>query len=239
MWFSAYAGYVILLNVRISLIDLAVINTSKIANDLSLSRISKILYYYNLYTSAGVYLKRGHIVLIVGGATAVISFSMLGYYTLQFVNIIQQEGKHRIDPGGSINVEENINNTQGIGIYAIALAEFSGSASVIIIDNGGNTIVNKSITQPVVIEPFSTESPGIYTLHLLNPTDQMLEAAIGFGDQHDVLSRRNDLSFDTVLLLVSTLVVGVVLAIAGVIITILDRRKINKMKQFGDTSDLI
>ncbi len=67
----------------------------------------------------------------------------------------------------------------------------------------------------------------------------MLEAAIGFGDQHDVLSRRNVLSFDLVLLLVSTLVVGVVLAIAGVIITILDRRKINKMKQFGDTSDLI
>ena len=186
-----------------------------------------------------MYLKRGHIVLIVGGATAVISFSLLGYYTLQFVNIIQQEGKNRIDPGGSINVQENINNTQGIGIYAITLAEFSGSASVIIIDNGGNTIVNKSITQPVVIEPFSTESPGNYTLHLLNPTGQMLEAAIGFGDQHDVLSGRNVLSSDTVLILASTLVVGVVLAIAGVIITILDRRKINKMKQFGDTSDLI
>jgi hypothetical protein len=66
-----------------------------------------------------VYLKRGHIVLIVGGATAVISFSLLGYYTVQFVNIIQQEGKHRIDPGGSINVQENITNTQGIGIYLV------------------------------------------------------------------------------------------------------------------------
>ena len=29
--------------------------------------------------------------LIVGGAIAIVSFSMLGYYTLQFVNIIQQE----------------------------------------------------------------------------------------------------------------------------------------------------
>ena len=186
-----------------------------------------------------MYLKRGHIVLIVGGATAVISFSLLGYYTVQFVNIIQQEGKHRIDPGGSINVQENITNTQGIGIYSIAFAKFSGSASVKIMDNAGNTIVNKSINQPIVIEPFNAESSGIYTLNLLNPTDQVLEAAIGFGDQEDVLSRKNLLSIDTVLVLVLTLVVGVGLAIAGVIITILDRRQINRMKRFGDTSDLI
>jgi hypothetical protein len=186
-----------------------------------------------------VYLKRGHIVLIVGGATAVISFSLLGYYTVQFVNNIQQEGKHRIDPGGSINVQENINNTQGIGIYSIAFAESSGSVSVKIIDNTGKTIVNKSINQPIVIEPFNAADSGIYTLNLLNPTDQVLEAAVGFGDKDDVLSRKNHLSFDTVLIIVATFVVGVVLAIAGVIITILDRRQINRMKQFGDTSDLI
>ncbi len=177
--------------------------------------------------------------LIVGGATAVISFSMLGYYTLQFVNIIQQEGKHRVDPGGSINVQENINNTQGIGIYAIAFAEFSGSASVIIMDNEGKTIVNKSINQPIVIEPFNAESDGIYTLNLLNPSERVLEAAIGFGDQDDVLSRKNLLSFDIVLILVSTFVIGVIVAIAGIVITILDRRQINRMKRFGDTRDLI
>ena len=136
-------------------------------------------------------------------------------------------------------MQENINNTQGIGIYSIAFAEFSGSASVIIMDNTGKTIVNKSINQPIVIEPFNAASSGIYTLNLLNPTDQVLEAAIGFGDQDDVLSRKNHLSFDTVLILVSTLVVGVVLAISGAIITILDRRQINRMKQFGDPSDLI
>ena len=33
--------------------------------------------------------------------------------------------------------------------------------------------------------------------------------------------------------------VGAVVAIAGVIIIILDRRQINRMKQFGDNSDLI
>jgi len=67
----------------------------------------------------------------------------------------------------------------------------------------------------------------------------VLEAGIGFGDQDDVLSRKNLLPFDTVLILVSTLMVGMILAIAGVIIIILDRRQINRMKQFGDNSDLI
>jgi hypothetical protein len=186
-----------------------------------------------------VYLKRGHIVLIIGGATAIISFSLLGYYTLQFVNIMQQEGKHRIDPGALVNLKEYINNTQGIGMYSIAFPEFTGSASVIIMDNAGKTMVNKSINQPIVIEPFNAESPAFYTLNLTNPTDKVLEAAIGFGDQDDVLSRKNLFSFDTVLILVSTLMVGMILAIAGVIIIILDRRQINRMKQFGDNSDLI
>jgi hypothetical protein len=67
----------------------------------------------------------------------------------------------------------------------------------------------------------------------------VLEAAIGFGDQEDMLSRKNLFSAMTVLILVTLLLIGIALAIAGAIITILDRRQINKMKQFGDTSDLI
>ena len=177
--------------------------------------------------------------LIVGGAIAIISFSMLGYYTLQFVNIIQQEGKHTIEPGGSINVRENINNTQGIGIYVVAFAEFGGEASVIIMDHAGKIIVNKNINPPIAIEPFNAELPGLYNLKLLNPTDQVLEVAIGFGDQDEMLSRKNLFSAMTVVILVSLLVIGVALTIAGAIITILDRSQINRMKQFGDTSDLI
>jgi hypothetical protein len=178
--------------------------------------------------------------LIVGGAIAIVSFSMLGYYTLQFVNIIQQEGKHTIEPGGSITVLENINNTQGIGIYVVAFAEFGGQASsVIIMDHAGKIIVNKNINPPIAIEPFNAELPGLYNLKLLNPTDQVLEAAIGLGDQEDMLSRKNLFSAMTVLLLVSLLVIGIALAIAGAIIIILDRNQINRMKQFGDTSDLI
>lgn len=183
--------------------------------------------------------KRGLIMMIVGGAIAVISFSILGYYTVEFVNIIQEEGKHTIGPGSSINVRENINNTQGIGIYVVTFAEFDGEASVIIMDHAGKILVDKNINPPIAIEPFNAEIPGLYNLNLLNPTDQVLEVAIGFGDQEDLLSRKNLFSAMTVLILVSLLVIGVALTIVGAIITILDRSQINRMKQFGDTSDLI
>ena len=53
-----------------------------------------------------------------------------------------------------------------------------------------------------------------------------------------MLSRKNLFSAMTVLILVTLLLIGIALAIAGAIITILDRSQINKMKQFGDTSDL-
>ncbi|MDQ5859375.1 MAG: hypothetical protein M3278_00255 [Thermoproteota archaeon] len=41
------------------------------------------------------------------------------------------------------------------------------------------------------------------------------------------------------IIVVWILVIDIALAIAGVIITILDRNQINRMKQFGDISDLI
>jgi hypothetical protein len=195
------------------------------------------LYYYSAYTPPTLRLKRGHIMLIVGGAMAVISFSTLGYYILQFVSSIQQEGKYTIQPGRSINVQQSINDTQGI--YVITFADFEGHASVIIKDRAGKIIVDKNIDPPIIIESFNADVPGLYDLTLLNPTDQVLEAAIDFGDQEHVLSGKNLSSAMTVLVLISLLGIGIAVAIAGAVIAILDRSRINKMKQFGDTSDLI
>jgi hypothetical protein len=177
--------------------------------------------------------------LAAGGATALIIFSMLGYYGLQFVNVIQQEGKYIIEPHGSINMRQNINNTQGIGMYVVAFPEFGGQASVIIMDHTGKIIVDKNLHPPITIETFDAEVPGLYNLTLLNPTDRVLEAAMSFGDWEHVLGRKNLFSAMTVFIFVFLLGVGIALAIAGAILTILDRSRVKRMKQFGDTSDLI
>jgi hypothetical protein len=177
--------------------------------------------------------------LSVGGAIAIISFSMLGYYGLQFVNVVQREGKYTIEPHGSINMRQNINNTQGIGMYVIAFAEFGGQASVIIMDHTGKIIVDKNLNPPITIESFNAEVPGLYNLTLSNPTDRVLEAAMIFGDWEHVLGREDLFSAMTILYIVFLLGTGITLAIVGAIITILDRSRKKRMKQFGDTSDLI
>jgi hypothetical protein len=47
-------------------------------------------------------------------------------------------------------------------------------------DHAGKFIADKDMDPPIAIEPFNAEIQGLYTLKLLNPTDQVLETAIGF-----------------------------------------------------------
>jgi hypothetical protein len=176
--------------------------------------------------------------LIAGGAMVVISFSMLGYYGLQFVNSIQQDESLTIGPGGSHQVQQNINASQGA--YVVAFPDFEGHPSVTITDPDGQVVIERTIEPPIIIQPFNAEEPGVYTLVLSNPTDQVLEATVVLGDQETVLSRGiNVSSAITALVFTSILGIGIAVAIAGAVITILDRRRISKMKQFGDTSDLV
>lgn len=175
--------------------------------------------------------------MIAGGAMVVVSFSMLGYYGLQFVNSIQQDEKLRIEPGGSLEVMQNINASQGA--YVVAFPEFSGQPMITIKDPAGEVIVDKSISPPIIIEPFEAKEPGVYTLTLSNPTEQTLEATVLLGDNEAVLSRSDLSSAVTALAFTSLLAIGIAVATAGAVITILDRRRISKMKRFGDTSDLV
>ncbi|AFU57449.1 hypothetical protein Ngar_c05050 [Candidatus Nitrososphaera gargensis Ga9.2] len=185
-----------------------------------------------------MHLKRGHIMLIAGGALVVVSFSMLGYYGLQFVSSIQQDKSLTVEPGGSLQVQQNINASQGA--YVVAFPNFKGQPSVTITGPGGQVVVERTIEPPIIIEPFDAEQPGAYTLVLSNPTDQVLEANIVLGDQETVLSRGINISSAvTALVFTSLLGIGIAVAVAGAIITILDRRRISKMKQFGDTRDLV
>jgi hypothetical protein len=176
--------------------------------------------------------------LIAGGAMVVISFSMFGYYGLQFVNSIQQEEKLSVEPGGSLEIKQNINASQGA--YVVAFPDFDGQAAVTVLDPAGRILVDKNISPPIVLEPFKVEQPGVYTLTLFNPTDQVLEATLVLGDQETVLSKGFDLpSAMTAVALTSLLGIGIAVTIAGAVITVLDKRRTSRMKQFGDTSDLV
>jgi len=95
------------------------------------------------------------------------------------------------------------------------------------------TVVEETINPPIVNGVFTITESGNYSLILVNPApDATLEASVLFGDQGSFATSEQ-------VILSSLLYVGIIAVIAGAVITILDRRRIGKMKQFGDTSDLV
>jgi hypothetical protein len=177
--------------------------------------------------------------MIAGGAMVAISISMLGYFGLQFVNSIEREEILNVEPGRSIEVQQNINASLGAYVVAFTDPNFAGPAAVRISDPSGQTVINRTIDPPIIIEPFQVGEPGVHTLVLSNPTNQALQVSVVLGDNEAVLSRSNLSSATFALAFTSLLTIGAAVAIAGTVITILDKRRISKMKQFGDTSDLV
>jgi hypothetical protein len=169
-----------------------------------------------------LHLRRGHILLIAGGVVSVASFA-------GFVYLITGN-TYSIQPNDRITLQQFISNGSQ-GVYSISFPLFEEQPNLRILDAGNRTIVEKEIAPPVINEVFPAAEGGYYTLILTNPSsDAILEASILFGDQ-DSYTLQTILSF--------SLYGSIIAAIAGAIITILDRLRISRMKQFGDTSDLV
>jgi hypothetical protein len=164
-----------------------------------------------------LHLRRGHIILIAGGAAAVASFAV-------FVYLIT-ENTYSIQPNDSLAIRQ--------AVYSISFPLFEGQPNLKIVDANNKTIIDKAITPPVVNEVFPIAESGYYTLILTNPSaDTTLETSILFGDSESY-------SIQAQLIFSFMLYAGMIATIAGAIITILDKRRISKMKHFGDTSDLV
>ena len=171
-----------------------------------------------------MHLRRGYIMLIAGGAVAVVSFAAFVYSLTG--------NTHSIKPNDRLVIQQLVSNTSQ-GVYSIAFPLFEGQPSLKIVNPANKTIVEKTINPPLVNEVFTITESGYHTLILVNPSsDATLEASILFGDRE---------SFATQEQVIFNFLVyaGIIAAIAGAVITVLDRRRASKMKQFGDTSDLV
>ena len=178
--------------------------------------------------------------LIAGGAAVAVSLSVLGYYGDQLVKALDEEEKIKVEPGASQEISQNI-TTAGQGAFLASFPEFSGGRPMITIsDPEGKLVVQKSVDPPIIIEAFAVVEDGLYTLTLTNPSqDETLEATLVLDSQEAVLRRGGAISPALPASAVFGLVAGIATTIAGAIITIMDRRRLSKMKQFGDTSDLV
>jgi hypothetical protein len=163
--------------------------------------------------------------LIGGGAAAVLSFAtsilLLAEYT------------YSIKPNDRLIIEQFFPNNGSQGVYSISFPTFEGQPTLKIMDPLNQTIVEKTITPPIVSETFAVVESGYYTLVLTNPSsEKTLDASILFGDRQSFASAEQ-------LIFSFMLIAGIITAIAGAVITVLDRRRSSKMRQFGDTSDLV
>ena len=178
--------------------------------------------------------------LIAGGAAIAISLSALSYYGLRLLENLESEKKYDVEPGGSIEVTQNFTEA-GQGTYLAAFQAFAGGTPAITIrDPTDRIVVQKSADAPVVMEAFPVAQAGVYTLTLSNPSSEFeLDATVVIDTPEAVLSRAGALSPATSVALGFLFVAGVAAAGAGVVVTITDKRRLGRMKQFGDTSDLV
>jgi hypothetical protein len=178
--------------------------------------------------------------LIAGGAVAAISLSVLGYYGLRLINNLEDQPKYSIPPNGSQKVLQSIGNVSQ-GAYVVSFPNYDGGKpKVVLADPTGQIIVQKEADPPILIESFPISVPGNYTLELSNPSPvQTLEASIILGSQESVLSTADISSAVMTFIFGLMLIAGIATAVAGAVITVMDKRRIAKMKQFGDTTDLV
>ena len=162
--------------------------------------------------------------LIAGGAVAVASFTVSLY--------LLSGNTYSIQPDDRLVIQRFVSNASQ-GVYSVSFPLFEGQPILQIVDATNRTIVEETISPPIANGVFTIAASGNHTLILANPApDATLEASVLFGDQES-FATSEQLAFN------SLLYAGIIAVIAGAVITILDRRRIGKMKQFGDTSDLV
>ena len=162
--------------------------------------------------------------MIAGGAVAAASFAVSLY--------LVSGSTYTIEPNERIVVKRFVSNASE-GLYSVSFPLYEGHLGLQILDAANRTIVDESISPPIINGVFSIQESGNYTLILTNPSpDASLVASVLFGD-------RDSFATGEQLALYSLLYVGITAVVAGAVITILDRRRSSRMKQFGDTSDLV
>lgn len=194
-------------------------------------------------------LKRGYLILIAGGALCAIGLILTALYGMSFVTMSLSENIILADV--SINPSESINHTLEISdterpvslalhIESESLDETPPEPSVeqIVIGPDGTTVNENQIGrngQSDLLTSFKPETDGIYTLTLANQGfDQVkVQGIFGYLPITGNDGQVDPAPFTGVLAGATTFIIGIMTLIAGVIFTILDRRRDRNKQPLG------
>lgn len=168
------------------------------------------------------------------------SFIASNYYASQFLKEIQEKNMRTIAPSAKLDLKQNI--TSGRGAYVVAFLNYSTGpvkAAISITDPDGKSILERNSVPLISSELFAAKTQGNYTLIISNLGNSALEASVIFGEEEivtEVIRMPNAVSTAISTLL---LVAGIIVIVAGGVVLFIDRRREQRMRQFGDMSDLV
>lgn len=185
-------------------------------------------------------LQRGYVLLLAGGAMVAVGLAASVYYVGEFLSEIQKTGVHTIAPRASFEIMQGIGGNQGA--YFVAFPGYEENpvkASVRVTEPSGDTVVEREVDLPFFSEQFAAQSAGNYTLVVSNPSsDGALEVSAIIGEPEaiaEIVGTSNIVSSAAASFIVMA---GIAALAVGGALTILDRLRTQKMKHYGDLSDL-
>lgn len=173
-------------------------------------------------------MKRGHYILIAGGAIFVVGLVLTTAWALPLAAEIQKgttilQGRE-MGPGDSVTATLGIADTsKPLSIVISSGSDIEMSARVL--DPDGDQIFDTTFTEAMA-EGTDPTVPGVYELVITNQSSSGTSVDMVFGQIPGVGEQDIDTDiFSGVLAGVAIIIAGVMVLIGGVVVTVVDRRK--------------
>lgn len=184
-------------------------------------------------------LQRGYMLLLAGGAIVAAGFAASVYYVNEFLAELERAGVHTVAPRTSIEIVQGIGGAQGAYFIAFpGYEENPARAAVKVTGPAGDTVVEREVDLPFYSEQFAAQSAGNYTLAISNPSESSIAVSAIIGDPESISEVVGASTIASSAMASFVLIAGIAVLVAGGALVAIDRRKTQKMKHYGDLSDL-
>ncbi len=183
-------------------------------------------------------LQRGYVLLLAGGAIVAAGIAASVYYVGEFLTELERTGVHSIAPRGTFEVVQAISGTQGA--YFVAFPGYDENPASVTVKVTGplGSIVEREVNLPFYSEQFAVQSAGNYTLAVSNLSESTIQVAAIIGDPESISEIVGTSTIASSAIASFVVIGGIAALVVGGALVVIDRRKTQKMKHYGDLSDL-
>ena len=191
------------------------------------------------YNQIKLYLQRGYVFLLAGGAVVAIGLAASVYYAGEFLSEIQKTGVHSIPPKGSFEIVQAI--AGGQGAYFVHFPDYEEqqvNASITITNPSGATVLRSEVDLPFFSEQFAAQISGDYRLVVSNPSETTLNVSVIMGDPESITEIVGVSTIVSSAMASFVVIAGIAALAIGGALVFMDRRRTQNMRHYGDVSDL-